>query len=186
MTQLPPPPPTIALSKIPAEMIRPLDGGPRPRLFSDRRVRYPPRMIFSKTAEYGIRAMIHLARSPRGAAIHCQNIALGEKIPPEFLKLILRRLAAKGLVRSATGTNGGFMLNRKAADIRLVDIVIALDEDPCDVQCALGYALCSERQPCPMHHSWQRMRREIRRFLRQQTLAQLARGARSTSPSPLQ
>jgi len=132
-------------------------------------------MIFSKTAEYGIRAMLHLARSPKGRPVHCQRIAAVEGIPPEFLKLILRRLATKGLVRSSTGTHGGFMLNRKARDIRLVDVIVALDEDPCDVQCAMGYARCSESHPCPMHGSWQRMRRSLRAFLRRQTLAQLAR-----------
>jgi Rrf2 family protein len=135
-------------------------------------------MIFSKTAEYAIRAMLHLARSPRGRAVHCQNIAAVEGIPPEFLKLILRRLATKGLVRSATGTNGGFMLGRKPREIRLVDIIVALDEDPCDVQCALGYGRCSESNPCPMHASWQRLRRSMRAFLRQQTLAQLAGAGR--------
>jgi Rrf2 family protein len=137
-------------------------------------------MIFSRTAEYGIRAMLHLARSPQGRAVHCQNIAAVEGIPPEFLKLILRRLATKGLVRSTTGTKGGFMLGREPREIRPVDIIIALDEDPCDVQCALGYARCSESHPCPMHVSWQGLRRRMRAFLRQQTLAQLARagGAR--------
>ncbi len=135
-------------------------------------------MIFSKTSEYGIRALLHLARLPKGSAVHCQRIAEAEKIPPEFLKLILRRLAGKGLVRSCTGTNGGFMLNRSARDIRLVDVIVALDEDPCDVQCALGYSKCSEVRPCPMHHSWQKLRRGIRTFLRRQTLAQLAHNRR--------
>lgn len=135
-------------------------------------------MIFSKTAEYAIRAMLHLARSPKGPAVHSQHIAAVEGIPPEFLKLILRRLANKGLVRSTTGTNGGYTLNRKPREIRLVDVILALDEDPCDVQCALGYPMCSEERPCPMHRSWKTLRRSMRAFLRKQTLAQLVRTGR--------
>jgi DNA-binding IscR family transcriptional regulator len=73
------------------------------------------------------------------------------------------------------------MLGRKPREIRLVDVIIALDEDPCDVQCALGYARCSESKPCPMHTSWQKLRRSMRAFLRQQTLAQLARAGRPTT-----
>ena len=122
--------------------------------------------------------MLHLARSPRGRPVHCQRIAAVEGIPPEFLKVILRRLAAKGLVRSATGTNGGFTLNRRAREIRLVDVIVALDENPCDAQCALGYAECSETHPCAMHASWRELRRSMRAFLRQQTLARVARAGR--------
>ena len=67
-------------------------------------------MIYSRSAEYAIRAFVHLAQVPEGKYAMVKNIAEQEDIPAHFLAKILQQLARKGLLRSSKGPTGGFAL----------------------------------------------------------------------------
>src|SRR3974377_2620570 len=84
-------------------------------------------MIYSRSAEYAIRAFVHLAQVPEGKYAMVKNIAEQEDIPAHFLAKILQQLARKGLLRSSKGPTGGFALRVDSGEIRLLDIVEALD-----------------------------------------------------------
>ena len=51
-------------------------------------------MIYSRSAEYAIRAFVHLAQVPEGKYAMVKNIAEQEDIPAHFLAKILQQLAA--------------------------------------------------------------------------------------------
>lgn len=84
-------------------------------------------MIYSRSAEYAIRAFIHLAQIPEGKYAMAKNIAEQEQIPAHFLAKILQELTKKGMLRSNKGPSGGFILRVPANRIKLLDIVEALD-----------------------------------------------------------
>ena len=84
-------------------------------------------MIYSRSAEYAIRSFVYLARVPDGKFAMARNIAEKEKIPAHFLAKILQELTRKGLLRSSKGPSGGFALRVPASQIRLLDLVEALD-----------------------------------------------------------
>jgi len=111
-------------------------------------------MIYSRSAEYAIRAFVHLARVQEGKYAMVKNIAEQEEIPAHFLAKILQQLARKGLLRSSKGPTGGFALRVEASEIRLLDIVEALDGLAPYQQCASGLSECSDDMPCSMHDSW--------------------------------
>ena len=67
-------------------------------------------MIYSRSAEYAIRAFVHLAQVQEGKYAMVKNIAEQEDIPAHFLAKILQQLARKGLLRSSKGPTGGFAL----------------------------------------------------------------------------
>jgi Rrf2 family protein len=79
-------------------------------------------MIYSRSAEYAIRALVHMAQVPNGQYAMAKNIAAQEEIPRHFLAKILQQLARSGLLRSSKGPNGGFALKAPAAEVRLWDI----------------------------------------------------------------
>ena len=83
-------------------------------------------MIYSRSTEYAIRALIALALVPDARYIKADTIAKQENIPACFLARILQQLARKGLLRSRRGPQGGFALNLLPEQIRLLDIVEAL------------------------------------------------------------
>jgi Rrf2 family protein len=132
-------------------------------------------MIYSRSAEYAIRAFVHLAQVPEGKYAMVKHIAAEEEIPSHFLAKILQQLARKGLLRSSKGPTGGFALRVPADEIRLVDIVEALDGLAEYQQCAAGLAECSDDMPCPLHDSWKAVRSRIMDYLGRNTISDLAK-----------
>jgi len=130
-------------------------------------------MIYSRSAEYAIRAFVHLAQVPEGKFAMVKNIAHEEKIPSHFLAKILQQLARKGLLRSSKGPTGGFALRVESGEIRLLDIVEALDGLAPYQQCASGLSECSDDMPCSMHDSWVALRGRIMDYLGRNTIADL-------------
>ncbi len=134
--------------------------------------------MFSRAAEYAIRAMTFLATQPSGKLSGAREIAQAEKIPIPFLWKILHNLARRKLIRSFKGLHGGYELASPAGKIRLEDIVHAMDNGDVVEGCVLGLAQCNEVNPCPLHHSWKDVRAKLTDMLQQTTLADLAIVAR--------
>ncbi len=61
------------------------------------------------------------------------------------------------------------------SEIRLLDIVEALDGLAPYQQCASGLAECSDDMPCSMHDSWINLRSRIMDYLGRNTIADLAK-----------
>jgi Rrf2 family protein len=87
----------------------------------------------------------------------------------------LQQLARKGLLRSSKGPTGGFALRIDAGEVRLLDIVEALDGLAPYQQCASGLSECNDDMPCPMHDSWVNLRSRIMDYLGRNTIADLAK-----------
>ena len=132
-------------------------------------------MIYSRPAEYAMRAFVHLAQMPDGKYTMAKNIAEQEGIPTHFLAKILQQLATKGLLRSRRGPTGGFALRVPSEDVRLWDIVEALDGRSQYTACASGLAECSDDMPCSMHDSWVELRTHIIDYLEGNTIADLVK-----------
>jgi Rrf2 family protein len=132
------------------------------------------RMIYSRSAEYAIRAFVHLAQVPDGKFAMVRQIAEQEEIPTHFLAKILQQLARKGLLRSSKGPTGGFSLRVAPADICLLNIVEALDGLNEYQTCASGLAECTDEMPCGMHDSWKTLRSSIIEYLERTSIADVA------------
>src|SRR3954447_5214907 len=131
-------------------------------------------MIYSRSAEYAIRAFVHLAQVQEGKYAMVKNIAEQEEIPAHFLAKILQQLARKGLLRSSKGPTGGFALKVDPSEIRLLEIVEALDGLSTYQQCAMGLSECSDAMPCGMHERWAGLRSRIMEYLGQNSIGDLA------------
>jgi len=130
-------------------------------------------MIYSRSAEYAIRAFVHLAQVPEGKYIMVKNIAQEEGIPSHFLAKILQQLARRGLLQSSKGPTGGFHLRQKPEDISLMDIVQALDGLGDYEKCASGLSECNAQMPCGMHDSWVALRSRIIDYLKHTSIADI-------------
>jgi Rrf2 family iron-sulfur cluster assembly transcriptional regulator len=131
-------------------------------------------MIYSRSAEYAIRAFVNLSRVPVGKLAMVKQIAEEEKIPLHFLAKILQQLARKGLLRSNKGPTGGFSLIRKPAEISLMQVVEATDGLGDYYRCVSGLAECDDEQPCGMHDSWKALRSRIISYLEKTSIADVA------------
>jgi len=132
-------------------------------------------MIYSKSCEYAVRAAVHLAQLPAGDYAMAKDIAQKEDIPAPFLAKILQEMARKGVLRSVKGPSGGFCLKRKASEIRLLDIVAAIDGLSQYSRCAEGFSECSENTACPLHDNWMALQSRIMDYLERNTIGSLAK-----------
>jgi Rrf2 family protein len=85
-------------------------------------------MRLSTKTRYGVRAVFDIAyhAAPDGAAAQAKEVARRQRIPLRYLEQIFQDLKKAGLVEAKRGPRGGYTLRRDPADIRLGDIVRAL------------------------------------------------------------
>ncbi|MDQ3034663.1 MAG: Rrf2 family transcriptional regulator [Myxococcota bacterium] len=84
-------------------------------------------MKLSNKGRYGVRAIFDIAFHNEGRATQIKEIAERQAIPPRFLEQIFQDLKRAGLVGSRRGPRGGYQLAKTPAEIRLGDIVRALE-----------------------------------------------------------
>ena len=84
-------------------------------------------MKLSSKGRYGVRALFDIAFHNDGRPTQIREISERESIPPRFLEQIFQDLKRAGLVGSKRGPRGGYHLARPPAEIRLGDIVRALE-----------------------------------------------------------
>ncbi len=133
--------------------------------------------MLSKACEYGIKAMIFLASRPADSRrVGAREVAEAIQGPEAFTAKILQLLMKQKLLHSVKGPNGGFELLRKNEDIRLVQIVEAIDGDNLLHGCVLGFANCSDTHPCPMHYKFKAVRDQLTAMMLTTSLEELAAG----------
>ncbi|HJL78011.1 MAG TPA: Rrf2 family transcriptional regulator [Candidatus Marinimicrobia bacterium] len=132
-------------------------------------------MLYSKSAEYAIQAMIYLAETKSDKPVVTSKIAKDYNISHQFLAKIVQTLAKNRLIKTTRGRTGGISLYREAKDIYIHQIVDAIDGPPPEQeQCAIGLDFCSDDVPCPLHHQWKPIRESIRQMLSSENLEELA------------
>src|SRR6476660_781088 len=81
----------------------------------------------SPRGDYACRALLSLALHPGEAPTSVRDIAERTGLPQPYLEQILLALKGAGLVRSKRGVGGGYVLARPTSEIRLSEIVSAVD-----------------------------------------------------------
>src|SRR5688572_19234594 len=81
----------------------------------------------SNKGRYAVRALFDIAFYNEGRPTQVKDIAERQGIPPRFLEQIFQDLKRAGIVGSKRGPQGGYSLSRAASDIRLGDVVRALE-----------------------------------------------------------
>ena len=137
--------------------------------------------MFSKTCEYGIRAAIFIAsESYQNNRVGLRDIAAKIDSPEAFTAKILQILSKNNIIRSIKGVGGGFEIPKeKMSQIKLSQIVTALDGDRVFTGCGLGLNQCSEDHPCPVHDKFKSIRNELAFMLENTNLEELAIGIKS-------
>jgi Rrf2 family transcriptional regulator, iron-sulfur cluster assembly transcription factor len=81
----------------------------------------------SNKGRYAVRALFDIAFFNEGRATQAKDIAERQGIPPRFLEQIFQDLKRAGIVASKRGPQGGYALAGDARQIRLGDVVRALE-----------------------------------------------------------
>lgn len=132
--------------------------------------------MFSKACEYGIKAIIYIAnQSLYGVRVKIGDVVANSGCPEAFTAKILGTLTKYDIVRSFTGPAGGFEIDtNRMKQIKISDIVYAIDGDAVYNGCALGLDMCSDEEPCPMHDKFVKVRRNLKHVIETTTVYELA------------
>ncbi|MBI2325580.1 MAG: Rrf2 family transcriptional regulator [Chloroflexi bacterium] len=86
-------------------------------------------------------------------------------MPLPFVRKIVPRLAAAGLLRTRRGKSGGSMLARRAEDISLLEVIDAVSADTITInRCVLRPETCPLQPICPVHEVCRVVRDEMVRL----------------------
>ena len=108
----------------------------------------------TREGDYAVRAMLALAVRQTSVPISSRRIAAEWGIPQRFLVQVLGRLADRGLVTATLGRSGGYRLSRPAAEISLLDVVTAIEEQPIERRCVLRGGPCLPDGSCLVHEAF--------------------------------
>ncbi len=132
-------------------------------------------MRISSKGDYGIRALIELAhRYGEGRLTQSAEIAARQNIPESYLEQLLAMLRRAGLVRSVRGPQGGHALARHPSEIRVSDVIRALEGELIPVECLEEASECSRTGGCAQREMWEEVQRAIMQVLDRVTIAELA------------
>ena len=84
-------------------------------------------MRLSSKGRYGVRALYDIAFHNAGKPAQMREIAERADIPARFLEQIFQDLRRAGLVAAKRGPRGGYQLARPATEIRIGDVLRALE-----------------------------------------------------------
>ena len=134
--------------------------------------------MFSKACEYGIKASTYIAlQSLQNKRVSLKEIAKEIDSPVAFTAKILHQLAKNNILDSVKGPTGGFQIEREKIDnLKLNQIVYAIDGDSIYLGCGLGLQKCNEKQPCPLHDKFVIIREELKQMLEETSLYELTAG----------
>jgi Rrf2 family transcriptional regulator, cysteine metabolism repressor len=144
-------------------------------------------MLFSTKAEYGVRLMVELGRQQDPAPVSLSAIAEAERLPLSYLEHLVAKLREADLVVSTRGAHGGYRLARPAEEIRMDEVVEALEGQIAPMECfhetPEGKVLCSHEtdgdRACATKLLWTRVQGGVTKALAGTTLAELVEFAGS-------
>ena len=84
-------------------------------------------MRLSKRTEYGLRAIVQLARLWPRSYVQAKDLAQQEELPNKFLEAILLALRRGGFLESKVGSGGGYRLARSPRDISVGELIRRLE-----------------------------------------------------------
>ena len=130
-------------------------------------------VIFSKKCEVGLQAVLFLSTQNPARLFNALEVSREVGQTKEFVSKMLQILTSSGIVGSRKGKNGGFFLAKKPSEIKLIDIVEAIDGLDVFSNCVLGFPGCSKESPCPVHEKWGKLRDEAFQMLSENSFEDL-------------
>jgi len=131
-------------------------------------------MKISAKERAGLRAMVEFARHYGEGPIALRQVAQAEALPLPYLEQVVSALRRAGLLTSARGPRGGYMLARDPATMSVGDIFRAVEGELMSLDCTRTDGSPCAREPiCATRSVWQAVFTRVTETLDQTFLADL-------------
>ncbi len=124
-------------------------------------------MKLSTKGRYSVMAMADLACNYSGRPVSLAAIAERQEISLSYLEQLFGKLRRGEVVKSVRGPGGGYLLSRPASEIRISDIILAVDEPIKATRCQPGspFGCRSNKSRCLTHDLWEELGNQIYLYL---------------------
>ncbi len=132
-------------------------------------------MKLSSKGRYAVMALADLARFNQENPISLRDISLRQGISLVYLEQLFLKLKNNNVVKSIRGQKGGYILSRKASDIKISEIFFAVEENVKTIGCEKHSKKgCNGRSAkCISHNLWDELEDYINNFFQQKNLGDL-------------
>ena len=130
-------------------------------------------MRLTTKGRFAVTAMIDLALRQEQGPVTLAGISQRQRISLSYLEQLFGKLRRHEIVESVRGPGGGYNLARRAENVTVADIIIAVDE-PIDATKCGGRENCKDDgKRCMTHELWASLNAHIFGYLRSVSLAEL-------------
>jgi Rrf2 family transcriptional regulator, iron-sulfur cluster assembly transcription factor len=132
-------------------------------------------MKLTSKGRYAVMALADLAKFNSANPVSLRDISLRQGISLVFLEQIFSKLKKNNIVKSVRGTNGGYILSKDPEQIKLANILNAVNEEVKTVQCKKDSKKgCNGKtSKCITHNLWDELEVHINYFFEQKNLKDL-------------
>lgn len=130
-------------------------------------------MKLSTRGRYGTRALLDLALQHEGELIPLKDIAHRQQISLHYLEHLITPLIVAGIVRSSRGPAGGVQLAKSPHEIKLSEVIRAVEGSIVPVECVNDPGVCSRSESCVTRDIWAELKRAMDEVLESTTLQDL-------------
>ena len=123
-------------------------------------------------------ALADLAKFNTNKPISLRDISLRQGISLLYLEQIFLKLKKNKIVVSARGMNGGYNLNKDASEIKISEVLNAVDEQVKTIGCTKESKKgCNGKSvKCITHNLWDELELHINDFFNKKNLGDLIKG----------
>ncbi len=134
-------------------------------------------MKLTNKGRYAVMAMADLASNTKNGPISLAEISLRQNISLAYLEQIFLKLKSNKLVKSSRGAAGGYVLEKPASEIRLSNIIFAVDEEVKTLNCKKNSKRgCNNKATkCITHNLWDQLDQHINGFFEKVKLQDLTK-----------
>ncbi|EIC21453.1 Fe-S cluster assembly transcription factor [Thiorhodovibrio frisius] len=129
-------------------------------------------MRLTTKGRYAVTAVLDLAIHHGQGPIALADIARRQGISLSYLEQLFAKLRRQRLVCSVRGPGGGYNLAREMGEIKVAEIIAAVDEHVDATKCG-GAGDCYNEGPCLTHDLWMDLSHRIYEYLNQISLRDL-------------
>ena len=132
-------------------------------------------MKLTSKGRYAVMALADIAKFDKSNPVSLRDISLRQGISLDYLEQIFSKLRKNEIVQSVRGIQGGYILNKKAREIKLTNIFDAVDEKVKTVQCKKDSKKgCNGKATkCITHNLWDELENHINNFFEEKSLEDL-------------
>lgn len=136
-------------------------------------------MVFSRSSQYAIQALVLLASEPPGSHVLCRTLAARLELPLPYLSKLMQEFSRRGIVGSSRGRQGGYFMAKDAAQVSLMEVMTVIGGERATKECFLGFKECSDETACAMHCGWRPVKEKLFTLLQEQSLGKLVEAVRN-------